>query len=83
MESDMHPFMLAMGPDIPHFTDRKHFYQVDLYPYICAMLGLDKPNRIDGQIDRVLPYLKNKPSREYVDQFRLYASGTLPHQDLY
>ncbi|VDM22246.1 unnamed protein product [Hydatigera taeniaeformis] len=73
-ERDMHPFMLAMGPDIPHFTDRQHFYQIDLYPYICAMLGLDKPNKIDGLIDRVLPFLKNKPSEEYLQQFRLYAS---------
>ncbi|VDM34834.1 unnamed protein product [Hydatigera taeniaeformis] len=76
-EPDMHPFMLAMGPDIPHFADRQHFYQIDLYPYICAMLGLDKPNKIDGLIDRVVPFLKNKPSEEYLQQFRLYASGAL------
>ncbi|VDM20270.1 unnamed protein product [Hydatigera taeniaeformis] len=78
-EPDMHPFMLAMGPDIPHFADRQHFYQIDLYPYICAMLGLDKPNKIDGLIDRVVPFLKNKPSEEYLQQFRLYASGALLH----
>ncbi|CDS43587.1 ectonucleotide pyrophosphatase:phosphodiesterase [Echinococcus multilocularis] len=78
-ESDMHPFMLAMGPDIPHLTERQHFYQIDLYPYICAMLGLDKPNKIDGLIDRVLPYLKERPSEQYLERFRLYASGTLTH----
>ncbi|CDS43585.1 ectonucleotide pyrophosphatase:phosphodiesterase [Echinococcus multilocularis] len=76
-ESDMHPIMLAMGPDIPHLTERQHFYQIDLYPYICAMLGLDKPNKIDGLIDRVLPYLKERPSEQYLERFRLYASGTL------
>ncbi|KAL5106672.1 Bis 5'-adenosyl triphosphatase ENPP4 [Taenia crassiceps] len=76
-EPDMHPFMVAMGPDIAHFTERQHFHQVDLYPYICALLGLDKPNRIDGLIDRVVPFLKEKPSEEYLEQFRLYASGAL------
>ncbi|KAL5106717.1 Bis 5'-adenosyl triphosphatase enpp4 [Taenia crassiceps] len=78
-EPDMHPFMVAMGPDIAHFTERQHFHQIDLYPYICALLGLDKPNKIDGLIDRVVPFLKEKPSEEYLEQFRLYASGTLNH----
>ncbi|KAL5106607.1 Ectonucleotide pyrophosphatase/phosphodiesterase family member 5 [Taenia crassiceps] len=78
-EPDMHPFMVAMGPDIAHFTERQHFHQIDLYPYICALLGLDKPNKIDGLIDRVVPFLKEKPSEEYLEQFRLYASGTLTH----
>ncbi|KAL5106781.1 Bis 5'-adenosyl triphosphatase enpp4 [Taenia crassiceps] len=78
-EPDMHPFMVAMGPDIAHFTERQHFHQIDLYPYICALLGLDKPNRIDGLIDRVVPFLKEKPSEGYLEQFRLYASGTLTH----
>ncbi|KAL5970444.1 Bis 5'-adenosyl triphosphatase enpp4 [Taenia solium] len=78
-EPDMHPFMVAMGPDIQHFEDRQHFYQIDLYPYICAMLGLDKPNKIDGLVDRVLPYLKERPSEEYLEKFRLYATGTLSH----
>ena len=76
-EPEMHPFMVAMGPDIVHLAERQIFYQIDLYPYICAILGLDKPNRIDGLIDRVLPYLKNQPSEEYLKNFRLYASGTL------
>ncbi|KAL5970440.1 Bis 5'-adenosyl triphosphatase enpp4 [Taenia solium] len=76
-ERDMHPFMVAMGPDIQHFEDRQHFYQIDLYPYICVMLGLDKPNKIDGLVDRVLPYLKERPSEEYLEKFRLYATGTL------
>ncbi|KAL5970442.1 Bis 5'-adenosyl triphosphatase ENPP4 [Taenia solium] len=78
-EPDMHPFMVAMGPDIQHFEDRQHFYQIDLYPYICVMLGLDKPNKIDGLVDRVLPYLKERPSEEYLEKFRLYATGTLSH----
>lgn len=78
-EPDMHPFLVAMGPDVMPFPDRQSFFQVDLYPYICAMLGLDKPNRIDGLIDRVLPFLKTQPSEEYLEQFRLYATGTLSH----
>ncbi|VDK24614.1 unnamed protein product [Taenia asiatica] len=76
-ESDMHPFMVAMGPDIQHFKDRQLFEQIDLYPYICALLRLEKPNRIDGLIDRVVKFLKEKPDEDYLEQFRLYASGTL------
>lgn len=77
MEPDMRPFMVAMGPDIPQLPDLQRFYQVDLYPYICALLRLDKPNKIDGLIDRVLPFLKAKPSEDYLERFRLYASGAL------
>lgn len=76
---EMHPFMVAAGPDIPQFEDRKSFYQVDLYPYICGLLGLDKPNKIDGRIDRTLEFMKNPPSDEYLKQFRLYADGTFLH----
>lgn len=76
---EMHPFMVAAGPDIQQFTARQFFHQIDLYPYICAILGLDKPNKIDGLIDRTLPFLKNPPNEDFLKQFRLYASGTLVH----
>nr|CDS33668.2 ectonucleotide pyrophosphatase:phosphodiesterase [Hymenolepis microstoma] len=79
MFPEMNPFMVASGPDIQQFTDRQSFYQVDLYPLVCALLGLDKPNRIDGKIDRVLPFMKNPPSEEFLEQFRKYADGTLQH----
>lgn len=76
-KSEMNPFMVASGPDIMQFSDRQSFNQVDLYPLICALLGLDKPNQIDGKIDRVLPFMKNPPNDSFVNQFRKYADGTL------
>ncbi|VUZ46516.1 unnamed protein product [Hymenolepis diminuta] len=74
---EMNPFMVASGPDIMQFSDRQSFNQIDLYPLVCALLGLDKPNQIDGKIDRVLPFMKNPPSDSFVNQFRKYADGTL------
>nr|CUU97963.1 hypothetical transcript [Hymenolepis microstoma] len=74
---EMHPFMVAAGPDIKHFTERQLFYQIDLYPFICALLGLDKPNQIDGLIDRAIPFMKNPPDENFLTQFRKYASGTM------
>ncbi|VUZ56023.1 unnamed protein product [Hymenolepis diminuta] len=76
---EMHPFMVAAGPDIKQFTDRQIFYQIDIYPLICALLGLDKPNTIDGLIDRAIPFMKNPPNEAFLTQFRKYANGTLTH----
>uniref|UniRef100_A0A5K3F4I6 Ectonucleotide pyrophosphatase/phosphodiesterase family member 5-like n=1 Tax=Mesocestoides corti TaxID=53468 RepID=A0A5K3F4I6_MESCO len=76
-EPDMHPFLVAFGPDIKKMDGIQKFYQIDLYPYICAMLGLDKPNRIDGRISRTLPFLVNRPSDEFISQFQLYEMGIL------
>lgn len=73
---EMHPFMVAAGPDIKQFKERQKFYQIDFYPLICALLGLDKPNRIDGLIDRATPFMKNPPNETFLTQFRKYASGT-------
>ncbi|VDO02564.1 unnamed protein product [Rodentolepis nana] len=73
---EMNPFMVASGPDIEQFTERQSFFQIDFYPLVCALLKLDKPNRIDGKIDRVLRFMKNPPSEEFLTQFRKYADGT-------
>ncbi|KAM3185405.1 hypothetical protein ACTXT7_006451 [Hymenolepis weldensis] len=74
---EMHPFMVAAGPDLKQFTERQIFYQIDIYPLICALLGLDKPNKIDGLIDRAIPFMKNPPNETFLTQFRKYADGTL------
>ncbi len=76
-ERDMHPFLVAAGPDISKISGIQSFHQVDLYPYICALLNLGKPAEIDGLIDRTLPFLKSRPSEEFLKQFRIYAAGTL------
>uniref|UniRef100_A0A5K3F465 Ectonucleotide pyrophosphatase/phosphodiesterase family member 5-like n=1 Tax=Mesocestoides corti TaxID=53468 RepID=A0A5K3F465_MESCO len=76
-EPDMHPFLVAFGPDVKKMEGIQRFYQIDLYPYICAMLGLDKPNKIDGRISRTLPFLVNRPSDEFLSQFKLYEMGVL------
>ncbi|VDD81944.1 unnamed protein product [Mesocestoides corti] len=76
-ESDMHPFLVAFGPDVKKMEGIQKFFQIDIYPYICAMLGLDRPNRIDGRISRTLPFLVNKPSDEFLNQFQLYEMGVL------
>ncbi|VDO08908.1 unnamed protein product [Rodentolepis nana] len=74
---EMHPFMVAAGPDIQNFKERQLFHQIDLYPFICALLGLDKPNRIDGLIDRTIPFMKNPPNETFLAKFRNYAGGII------
>ncbi|VDN09280.1 unnamed protein product [Dibothriocephalus latus] len=72
---EMHPFMVAYGPGIKKKEGLQKFQQVDIYPFICGLLGLQRPNIIDGQIERVLPFMNNPPSEEFVKTFKLYASG--------
>ncbi len=76
-EPDMHPFMIPIGPDIKQLTGKRHYFQIDLYPYICALLGLDKPNAIDGQIRRTLEFLKTPPNEQFIQKFEQYANVTI------
>ncbi len=71
----MHPFLVAMGPDIKVTEGIQKMEQIDLYPLICAMLGLDKPNKIDGNINNITHLLKTPPSEAYIKQFESYAHG--------
>nr|VZI39589.1 unnamed protein product [Spirometra erinaceieuropaei] len=74
---EMHPFLVASGPGIKQMNEIQTFHQVDIYPLICSLLGLQRPNVIDGRIDRVLPFMNNPPSNEFVQTFKKYANGIL------
>ncbi|VDN11138.1 unnamed protein product [Dibothriocephalus latus] len=73
----MHPFMVAMGPDIKVLQKIQHFQQIDIYPFVCSLLGLQRPNRIDGRIQRVIPFMKTPPSEEFVQTFQKYETGIM------
>lgn len=45
---DMHALFRAIGPDIPHLHI-PHFPNVDVYPLICELLGIEPANN-DGEI---------------------------------
>lgn len=74
--ADMHPFLVAMGPGIKQRGTIQTFQQIDVYPLVCMLLDIFKPNRIDGDVNRVLPLLSNPPSNDKIQQFILYAKGT-------
>ncbi|KAL7055574.1 hypothetical protein AAHC03_023003 [Spirometra sp. Aus1] len=74
---EMHPFLVASGPGIRKTSGIQEFHQVDIYPLICSLLGLQRPNVIDGRIDRVLPFMNNPPSKEFVQTFKKYANGII------
>uniref|UniRef100_A0A0X3NH11 Bis(5'-adenosyl)-triphosphatase enpp4 n=1 Tax=Schistocephalus solidus TaxID=70667 RepID=A0A0X3NH11_SCHSO len=74
-ESDMHPFLVAAGPGIKKVGLIDNFHQVDVYPLVCLLLGLNKPNRIDGEVRRVVPFLKQLPPLAYIKKFNRYAKG--------
>ena len=56
--TDMHAIFYAFGPAFRKDLVSPAFNNVDVYPLICEILGL-KPARMDGQLERVLPLLKN------------------------
>ncbi|VDN09619.1 unnamed protein product [Dibothriocephalus latus] len=72
---EMHPFLVAYGPGIKHMEGIQKYDQIDIYPLICGLLGLQRPNVIDGRIDRAVPFMTNPPSDEFIKTFNLYASG--------
>ncbi|VDN12074.1 unnamed protein product [Dibothriocephalus latus] len=74
-ESDMHPFIVAAGPDIRQIGLVERFYQVDVYPLVCLLLGLNKPNKIDGDVHRVALFFKQPPPQADLDEIALYAQG--------
>nr|VZI39581.1 unnamed protein product [Spirometra erinaceieuropaei] len=73
----MHPFMVASGPDIKVLAGLQQFEQIDIYPFICALLGLQRPNRIDGRLERVIPFMKTEPSHDFITTFKKYEIGLL------
>nr|VZI39583.1 unnamed protein product [Spirometra erinaceieuropaei] len=73
----MHPFMVASGPDIEVLQGIQHFEQIDIYPFVCGLLGLQRPNRIDGRIERVIKFMKTKPSEDFIRIFKKYETGIM------
>ncbi|VDL94394.1 unnamed protein product [Schistocephalus solidus] len=72
---EMHPFLVAFGPGIKKMNGNHIFQQIDIYPFICGLLGLQRPNVIDGRIERTLQFMSNPPSEEFVKTFKKYATG--------
>lgn len=77
-ESDMHPFLVAMGPGIRNFGLVDKFYQVDVYALVCLLLRIYEPNVVDSDVFRVIQFVKNLPSMEVLNQFDRYAKGIDP-----
>ncbi|VDK24613.1 unnamed protein product [Taenia asiatica] len=74
-EPDMHPFIVAMGPDIRKLGAVPVFYQVDVYALVCLLLKIYKPNVVDSDVYRVAPFVKYLPSMDVLRQFDRYARG--------
>ncbi len=74
----MHSFMVAGGPGIQKLTDLQPIQQIDIYPLVCALLGYDKPNAIDGRVDNVVHLMSHKPSEQFLTTFRQYESKPIP-----
>ncbi|VDN11624.1 unnamed protein product [Dibothriocephalus latus] len=72
---EMHPFMVAAGPGIKKMDGIQTFQQIDLYPFVCGLMRLQRPNSHDGSIDRALKFMANEPSKEFLETFKLYATG--------
>ena len=49
----MHALMVAAGPNLANLKDVQVIDQIDIYPLICGILGLDQPNKNDGNLSRV------------------------------
>jgi hypothetical protein len=49
----MHAIFLAAGPDIPHGVTIPDVRNVDVYPFMMELLGLDVRAPIDGTSGRI------------------------------
>lgn len=60
---DMHPFFMAMGPAFKVNHTVETFKNVDVYPLICKILGIE-PAPNNGSMDIVQSLLKPKKERK-------------------
>lgn len=60
---DMHPFFMAMGPAFRVNHTVETFKNVDVYPLICNILGIE-PAPNNGSMDIVQSLLKPKKERK-------------------
>lgn len=57
---DMHGIFYANGPAFKTGYTRSSFQNIDIYPIICDILGLDIPDNIDGDSSTLKDVLKPK-----------------------
>jgi predicted AlkP superfamily pyrophosphatase or phosphodiesterase len=57
----MRALFLALGPDIRPGSKLEPFENVNVYPFIAKILGLDAP-KVDGSLNVLSKILKNNPS---------------------
>ena len=53
----MHPFFIAHGPAFKEGYQMKPFHNVDVYPLLCHILGIE-PSVNNGSLDKVKMMLK-------------------------
>jgi predicted AlkP superfamily pyrophosphatase or phosphodiesterase len=59
---EMKAIFFAAGPDIRHRVQLKTFENVNIYPFLAEILGLQAPI-VDGTIDVLRPALKRPPAK--------------------
>ena len=57
----MRALFLAVGPDIRPGAKLEPFENVNVYPFIAKILGLDAP-KVDGNLNVLSKILKNNPA---------------------
>ncbi len=58
----MHGFFVASGPNIKPGLSLGPVNNVDIYPFMLSILGLDAPAIIDGDAGKLAPLLQDSPS---------------------
>ena len=66
---------MAAGPNLVKFKEVQVIDQIDIYPLICGILGLDHPNKIDGNLSRVVQIITPQPSSDFIGTFMYYAQS--------
>ncbi|XP_052245316.1 bis(5'-adenosyl)-triphosphatase enpp4-like isoform X3 [Dreissena polymorpha] len=69
--ADMHPFFAAMGPSFKKGSKVMTFNSVDVYPMLCAILGL-KPAPNNGSMDVVAELLVDRLKENTGSTFGTY-----------
>ncbi|KAL8577327.1 hypothetical protein ACOMHN_048381 [Nucella lapillus] len=68
---DMHPFFVAMGPGFRKGAEVPTFKNVDVYPLMCHLLGLE-PAPNNGSLDALQPLLREEDDKTTVMTFGTY-----------
>ena len=58
---DMHPVFVAMGPSFKKGYSKDTFHNVDIYPLLCHILGVD-PAPNNGSLQSVIDLLVGEDS---------------------